>query len=426
MVNLELALLLGVSAVILAPVVVDTAKAFEVPRAAAGLVVAWLTPQILAVEEVETYVTLGEFILFTTACIVCTCVGFQFKLPRSGGYPPARIGALQSRIPIALLLTLGGVGAGALAREIGGGNEFNQATGATAVLYGLSRFAFIGGTCALLLAIKTRSGLAWLAVAIGLGIEGFEAVRGFRREGLFILAFAPCCALFLTKGWRPSRTLVGVGSLLLGVLVVSAGSLRAWDWDSDRSPSTGAGRNTTYENRAMRHERMVLQSVELRHALMDMRFVQTSGRFEFGASLINSFTFQYISSTFFGAEIKAAMTFPTRLEEVRSPRHPDNLAPGATRTGIGDAYVQFGWAGPALFALLGRLLGILYCRAQAGDLRATALYINLAAVVLLSFTHRAGMILQNGPFIWLGVLLCIPRASKPSARCPDHAFTPKD
>ena len=253
-------------------------------------------------------------------------------------------------------------------------------------------------------ALRKQTAFAWLSVAIASIQPILSAFIAGRRETTVLCVLTVALTLFYTYGLRPAR-LVILGFILFATLAIPAtGTYRGFaaerDWEGVRQMDL-IGNFRTFLN---------TESVlELRNAALLIQSVKESGDYEYGGGYWDAMVFRFVPAQILGKKFKEGIMFepPEERAERETARMAYNIPLGATLTGMGDSFVQFGFFGCLFFAALGFLFKSFYAATrQRNAIFAQLFYIMIGTSAMRAVTHETVDFLPGMTYyaIFLGIL----------------------
>ena len=243
-----------------------------------------------------------------------------------------------------------------------------------------------GAVIAMIIALR-RGGIGpWLLVAVGL-IPTLETVLlAGRRELAADLLIAIGLTLYYRYRWVPPRIFVIVPLISAALIIPAIGEYR--DLAKTEGGAAIAKIDLLGNFRSFVENGKVL---ELRNAAMLIEQTEATQSYQLGTAYWDEIVWRFVPAQFVGAELKQSLMFNyNRMQEIEALRTRGyNMLEGTTSTGLGDSFVQFGFAGCLVFLALGILMKSLWIR-SLGDagIFAQLLYITTVASAMRAVTNQ--------------------------------------
>lgn len=231
-----------------------------------------------------------------------------------------------------------------------------------------------------------RGGLVpWLFTAIAAWPPITATILYGRRETAVALLVIIGMTLFYQRRFLPPRLLIG-GAIAFAMLFIPATG-------TYRSLAGTAGLNIfaqldLFDNFATYLSEASI--LELRNAAMAIDVTSLLDTYEYGAGYWNELVFRFVPAQLVGADIKQALMLRLYDQTLEyNLWRMSYVAPtGSTVTGVGDAFVQFGYFGCLFFLLLGIGVRSLWLAALRSDAAfAQLLYICTMTSAMRTVTH---------------------------------------
>jgi hypothetical protein len=241
------------------------------------------------------------------------------------------------------------------------------------------------GFCICLFQALVRPNFLAISMALIGAFIPLQTIVGGRREpaAMFVLMLA--MGLFFLKRIKPWRWMI-LGAALFAMLAIPAtGTYRGLQSEKDWqgiSQIDLVGNFKSFVNDE--------STLELRNAAMMMEGTKRSGNYQYGKGYWNHLVFRFVPGQFVGNNLKSALMFEdqTAATEDATAIMGYDIPSGATITGMGDSFQQFGWFGCLFFAVLGWFFRSLWQAAlQRGALFPQLLYILITTSAMRSITH---------------------------------------
>jgi hypothetical protein len=282
-----------------------------------------------------------------------------------------------------------------------GGSMWTGRVTIFAFFYGVINVAFVIMMTQALRRPKV-SNIIWAVIA---GFPPFGAAFLTGRRAVvasFILTIG--LAVFFVRRYVVPRGLAFAMVLLATVLMPLVGQYRG-EWLGKTSELAQTSQVLSVEDRPL----------ELRNAVYLMDAVASTGQYEYGAGYWNSTVFRFVPAQILSREFKESLQFGGGDYDL-SYLYGYNIPVGTTNTGIADTYVQFGYFGCLVYALLAFLFKILWVSlVRNNNLVSYLFYVSLITSAMLAVTHGTLTFLPDLIYnvIFLGLVIVYARVDKP-------------
>lgn len=267
-------------------------------------------------------------------------------------------------------------------------NEAKNVTGAwsgSVVIYlFFSQVIYLGFSIFLFRLLKHPSLLNFLGIFITI-IPIIQTVLAGRRQPTVTFLVMVGTIFWIVRRLAPPRLLVAM-LLVAGIYLIPViGLLRGdfWtlifyqDWATLISASQDALNLLLKGN-----------ILELRNAALAMDAADYKGQYQFGTEYWDALVSQYVPRQFVGEEFKKSLMFNLENKGTLLELYGYVAPTGATSTGIADSYLQFGYFGSLVFALIGYFFKSLWVSAvEQKSIISTLLMISLISPAMLGVTH---------------------------------------
>lgn len=212
-----------------------------------------------------------------------------------------------------------------------------------------------------------------------------------RRAALIELILIVVYGLLFIRRWSLPRVLV-LGGLMAGALIVnSVGTYRGLMLvDTDAAFSSRvwhALTNIDFTENLVNISIGATEPYELLNATATVGSVAPLRDLDLGLSLWNSIVHSYIPGQLVGADLKEALKL--RLPNPAQQVYSHIPHPGATHTGLADAFQSFWYFGAVLFWLIGKTQKYWTVQAARGQLSALLMVMLSTSAALHSITHTS-------------------------------------
>lgn len=212
----------------------------------------------------------------------------------------------------------------------------------------------------------------------------FIVISG-RRSETFISALIVIFPLFFIKKVQISRPLLLPITILAIGIVVLFPIYRQYTRAGQFSELSNVSAREMFSNQLEGQ-----RTNEVIESAYNMDVVAKSGEFNYGTSFVNGLINQFVSSTIFGKDAKQSLLLEGQdLAQMRSSYllYSDDIGYKfyLTPTGFGNAFLEFGFFGCLMFAILGYLSCYLYKKAiYQNAVEPKVLYCMFAIMILFS------------------------------------------
>ena len=398
--SLELIILTGLIALLALLAVLRPATLFAYPVAGSLLMWVFLLPQAWRIEssgdlnDFEPTLTWGYMIL----CMIMTAVGFWAGGIRAAIAGRNDLAALRERYDFDKLLkgavalvVVGGIAQVLLQREVSTMKAGDLFTGAVAFYVMITALLIYGATLGWILYLYTSDKRALLLALIGLAVTTPTILLAARRELSFTVVSIIFLGLWFVKKKAISRLLL-IPLVFIGtVLINNAGAIRGYI----------ARQNTTLISALSADD---LQDAsrnknnydEMASGVSDIAITFWSGRYSFLSPYYNTLIQLYVPAFIVGREAKDGLLIP---DDESADSFSKYYANGSTRTGFADSFQAFHYFGCLIFLAISYFMGVLWKRANAGDILSQLYYIILLAAGLKVFTESTSVFFGVLPLI---------------------------
>jgi hypothetical protein len=362
------------------------AKIYEFPYFMAATFAGFILPQAISLIRFPGGVTqqgMSDVLLMTCLCGGMCVLGYQGREPnfsRKLFVQPISLtrlfhgGLLFLAASFFFTYLISG-----MTDEAKGGSTW---TGIVTVYAFFSNLVYPAFAICLIVALRTKSSLAWMAVAAASFIPLHTAIFYGRREDAVHFLMTLAVTLYFERGWKPPRILI-FATLAAAMFLIPATA------DYRSIAATGQWNDLKQLNLWQNfHDYLNQESeLELRNAAMVIEAAQKTGEYEWGEGYWDEIVFRFVPAQFVGKGMKEHFMFVSHFSSFASVEVLGyNFPGGTTPTGIGDVFNQLSWWGCLFFALLARFFKSLWLKSQT-NLFARVLYIQLIPTAMLTITH---------------------------------------
>ena len=389
--------------------VVRVERIYQYPFFMGMIFVSFLLPQVFALIDHPSPVTevaLERVLLMSSLCAGACLIGYQMK--------PNRIWLQRLNIPIdQRKLTRAGIGLTAygwffyflLSRTPPQTTTVGTWTGPATIYYFFSQVLNIGLGIFLLKFLKKPSFFNLILTVIGAWYLVQQIING-RRQPTMTLLIILGFSLWLIYGLIPPRLVVIVALVFMTFLIPLFGELRGDFWTLVFSGNWQEVLSASQKAFTFLLKGEVL---ELKNAALFMDTVEFTGSYGYGTSWWDAIVFQFVPGQIVSPELKQSLQFKWGAENmgVLIDRYAYIPPPGATFTGIGDAFIEFNYLGCLSFAFIGYIFKHLWISAvYQKSTFSRLIYMGLVSPSMLALTHGIARFWQEAIFqlIFIGLV----------------------
>ncbi|MBJ3775929.1 hypothetical protein [Acuticoccus mangrovi] len=394
----------------------------QLPTLIGAVFTLWVVPQLWQIRQWVGAYEIGALLTLYAFCLlslVAVLLGWRAGLQMGrGGAMPANLlsGREVERITVVITIV-----AAAMALAIGATDVdermAHQWSGPLTILYFFGNLKVISLFLSISLFLKKKTHLTTALLAVNIGLYFPIIFIHFRRRGM-LEAFT-CAVLAL---WFVRRTLVPRFAIMCGlplgmILVFAVGALRAAARQDEAGNVTLPSLSdilaidfwsyTPFATRAT--------TPELYNAFTLVRLANELGEHTLGAISWNRFVFQWVPAQIVGADVKNALMFPIDPAERILAAFDIPWRIGTMPTGMGEAYLEFGFLGALVFFAIALIMGRWWARAQRGGVGAATFYAAGLAPAVLTPAFYASYFF-NMIVLYVGALVLIAAAVRTGRR----------
>lgn len=217
-----------------------------------------------------------------------------------------------------------------------------------------------------------------------------------RRQQTMTFIIIVGISLFLVRRYLPPRWAVITAIVMIAFLIPLFAEIRGefWnlifsgDWETIQSLSKKA-----FEKQQKG------ELLELRNAALLMDAVERTGMYGYGTGFWDSIVFQYVPAQILGSELKKSLQFHIFNPDLLKDLYGYTLPSGVTVTAVGDSFMEFGYFGCLILALMGYMFKYLWISSiYQKSVFSRLLYIGLISPAMVSITHGIGRFCQEAIF----------------------------
>lgn len=390
--SIELTILTGLIALLALLALLRPATLFAYPVAGSLLMWVFLLPQAWRIEstgdlnDFEPSLTWGYMIL----CMVMTAMGFLAGGMRAAVAGRNDLAALRERYDfdkllkgaVALVL-VGGIAQILLEREVATMQAGDVFTGAVAFYVMVSALLIYGASLGWILYLYTGNKKALALAFIGLAVTVPTILFAARRELSFTVVSIIFLGFWFVKKRKISRLLL-IPLVFAGtILINNAGAIRGYI-AKENVTLIGALSADDLEDTSRNKNNYA----EMASGVSDIAITSWSDRYSLFSPYYNTMVQLYVPAFIVGRDLKDNLKVPDD-ESVDS--YSKYFANGSTRTGFADSFQAFHYFGCVVFFVVSYFMGLLWKRANSGDILSQLYYMILLAAGLKVFTESTSI-----------------------------------
>ncbi|WP_404371394.1 hypothetical protein AB5I39_03875 [Sphingomonas sp. MMS24-J45] len=390
--SVELTILTGLIALLALLAVLRPATLFAYPVAGSLLMWVFLLPQAWRIEssgdlnDFEPTLTWSYMIL----CMIMTAVGFWAGGIRAAIAGRNDLASLRERYDFDKLLkgamalaVIGGIAQILLEREVATMQAGDLFTGAVAFYVMMTALLIYGASLGWLLYLYTGDKRALVLALIGLVVTVPTILLAARRELSFTVVSIIFLGLWFVKKKAISRVLLIPLVFVGAILVNQAGAIRGYI-AKENSTLIGALSADDLEDKSRNKNNYD----EMASGVSDIAITSWSDRYSFLTPYYNTIIQLYVPAFIIGHDLKDSLKAD---EDESAGAYSKYFASGATRTGFADSFQAFHYFGCIIFFGISYFMGVLWKRANSGDVLSQLYYIILLAAGLKVFTESTSI-----------------------------------
>jgi hypothetical protein len=287
-------------------------------------------------------------------------------------------------------------------------SERGGMTGIGTILLFFQELVFPGLAICWLDAVRRPRAMNVAASLVGLVIPVQSVIVG-RRQAAVQLGLTILLGLYFGRGIRPPRMLIPAAAIVAMLAIPATGTYRALRAEGNWADIRQIDLVANFKD-LLNHESVL----ELRNAAAVIEAVRRTGDYEFGAFYWDHLVFRFVPAQILGERFKKGLMIqPERgLVETGETQIGYKIPNGATLTGMGDSFQQFGWFGCLFFALMAMLFrGLLEATHNSGAIMARLFYMMACTSAMRSVTHQTADFLPGLVYhvIFLGIAFLYAR-----------------
>jgi len=388
---------------------IRTERIYQYPFFMGAIFISFLLPQaysLVANPGLLSQQAVASVLLISCLSAIACWVGYQGK-PNKKLIEGLNINLNQTKLfHVVLILTFIGYLFNYLINQssIQIANANGNWTGEATIYYFFAQIIYIAFSILLLRAIRHPSILN-IILALIAGWIPLQTVLAGRRQPTMTFAIIVGISFWLVRRYLPPRWLIIVAIFLMSVLLPAIGQLRGLFWELLFNGKWNEIISTVQEQLAIQQTGEIL---ELKNAAYYIDAVTHLNLYGLGAGWWDSIIFQYVPGQIVGFGLKESLQFKLITEQTLYDLYGYSVHMGTTITGVGDSFMEFGYLGCLIFALIGYLFKHLWISANYNNsLCGSILYIELVSPAMLALTHGIGRFLQEAIFQIIIIFLVI-------------------
>lgn len=400
---LLIAILVGVSVIMLGSSLRRPGGIFEFPFLAGATFLGFVAPELPGLAQ-DRFLPPGAFattVSFTIGCAAMCLLGWRagtrpLRSMQRAEFDERRVAALAAGLSL-----LGAFFFYKLSLLPDHIKYETQPSGIATVYLFLGDMVTYGLALALLSCARRPSKLALATIAFDLLLMISRILLKGQREGTAQLALIILLTLWFCWKYSPPRIPVLVAVLAASLAIPSVGNYRGLvNRDEHKAP----GWSQVSDIPVLQNFETLLANGgdEMRDAMGRISDVDHNQNFDYGLFQWDMLVWNFVPAQFLGSDFKNALIFS--LEDQQSIGYTPT-AVGDTETGMTDAFASFWYFGVLEFFLVAYLMGRLYRTALSGNFLAQAIYMASITPSMLMITHYTAWIVMTWfKMFWLMVL----------------------
>ena len=243
-----------------------------------------------------------------------------------------------------------------------------------------------GAVIALTLALRRGGLVPWILTGIAFLPPLQTVLFAGRRETASYLLIAVGLTIYYRTRWTPPRVTIAAALVFAMLIIPAVGRYR--DISAKEGGAALAKIDLLGNFGSFTKHSSVL---ELRNAAMLIEETEATSAYELGTGYWDEVVWRYVPAQLLGTDFKRSLMFHyNELDQQKGLKQLGYVeALGSTSTGVGDSFVQFGFAGCIFFLIVGVLMRSLWvaslCR---GGIFAQLLYITSVTSAMRAVTNQ--------------------------------------
>jgi hypothetical protein len=387
----------------------DKTKLYQLPCLFGLVTLGYIVPQLfisLNILEDDVYIL---YAFNACLCLLTAYIGYAIpikKIGRTYQYNEKRM-----LISASVFFFIGII----IYANIGEYQEESMVGGWYAVLIFFARWTRPAIFIILFLYLRKKSNYKLLLILIWVSISMYRIIVLGRRSDMFLLILTVALPLFFVKGFIPYKKIYLITALIVGIGVfVLFPVFRTYTMQGGFE----SAKNINY-NKVLSEYFAGEGDMEVPEAAKNMYVVKTSEIYEYGAKFYNYLVYQYVSTTLFGEGLKDKLFIGGRLksdyDSIRSLFGKNGWGGYLgymPQTGYGDAFLQFGFLGCALFFIFARIAKKVFYNAYYTDDIMRKIFYSYFVILIVNAIYDSMTILPLTLVFYLWVYLPVKYFSK--------------
>ncbi len=378
-------------------------RIYQYPFFMGCIFLSFIVPQGIALIDNPGFASqesIERVLLMSCLCASCCWIGYQLPVNRRW-LRKGKIKINEFRLNYAglAIMVLGAFSwfkLGGL-RAVGGIETADNSnwTGSATIYWFFGQSIYVAWSIFLLKALK-RPNIFNIILTLFAGNTPLSLMLGGRRQPSITFAIIIGLSLFFVWKIKPSRILILVAIVLMFIVIPTMGFLRDRFWNLIFDGQWQELIDKSLEAFTAQQEGDIL---ELRNAALYMDATVQKSLYGFGAGWWDAIIFQYVPGQIVGFWLKNALQFRliTELDLVNLYGYDVHL--GTTITGVADTFVEFGYLGCLIFAIIGYMFKHLWILSNyPNNTVFRVLYMGLCSPAMVSVTHGVGRFFQEAIF----------------------------
>lgn len=384
--HLYLVLLFALCLVLIGVVCVRPVRIYEFPYFMGATFLIFIVPQAVALNYqywTIPQMALDRVLLMALLSAAACWAGYQFQ-PSTGFVQRLKINVNVDRFFYGgVALTVIGILFTSLLNALPAEAKGTQFTGVATIYHFFAQLIYPGFGICLYSAINRPRLSAIVATAVGAIIPLWTALFLARRMPAALFLITIGLTLYYNRRLVPPRWAI-IGALVFATLFIpSTGNYRSM---ADEGPVAAITQLNLIEQFTEYIEQA--DTPELRNAAYHINAVTEEGVYRWGVDYWNRLVFRFVPAQIVGRSIKDFLTINADAASLTRVYGYDTPT-GTTKTGLADAFMQFGYFGCLVFAAMAYLFKNLWVASlQPGTIVVQVFYIQCIVSALRALTHQ--------------------------------------
>jgi hypothetical protein len=222
-----------------------------------------------------------------------------------------------------------------------------------------------------------------------------------RRTSAAVFALTVLCAIWFTRRKTVPRWAMLVGILAFTVFVLNISQFRYQSKQKSVEKSIERLQGMDWKRTFEKENFIGSNAIEMENAAYIISVVDSSSRFDYGATLWNWIVMAYVPRQLVGSELKQSLMMGKGVWTVVYDEAGYVPPFGSCTTGIAEAFYSFWYYGACLFFLLGYIMRRLWEGSMRGGIVYQAMYFNFIAMGVGVYNGSLGNMLMPWPHMLL-------------------------